>query len=65
MIIRPSKLRSKLSKTLTSYLTYPLSVISSVSSVSGSALIAAQPPRMKKYSSWIEIFKDLYENVNF
>jgi len=31
--------------------------------VSGSALIAAQPPRMKNYPSWIEIFKDLHENV--
>jgi hypothetical protein len=31
--------------------------------VSGSALLAAKPPRMKKYPSWIEILKDLHENV--
>lgn len=44
-------------------MTYPLAVVSTISSVSGSALIATQPPRMKKHSSWIEIFKDLHENV--
>lgn len=44
-------------------ITYPLAVISTVSCVSGSTLIAGQPPRMLIYSSWIDVFKHLYETV--
>lgn len=42
-----------------STITYPISVVSSVSIVAGSGLVAGQPPKMPLYKSWIEIFKDL------
>lgn len=50
------------SSLLASSVTYPLSVVSTVSSISGSALIAGRPPRMALYASWIDVFKHLYEN---
>lgn len=43
-------------------MSYPLSVVSTVSCVTGSRLVAGQPPRMVVYTSWIEAFKHLYEN---
>jgi len=42
-------------------ITYPLSVISTVSCVSGTSLLAGQPPRMLVYPSWIDVFKHLYD----
>jgi len=42
-------------------ITYPLSVVSTVSCVSGSSLIAGRPPRMMIYPSWLDVFKHLYE----
>jgi carrier protein len=43
-------------------ITYPLSVVSTVSSISGSALVAAKPPKMALYASWMDVFRHLYEN---
>lgn len=51
-----------LSSLFASSLTYPLQLVSSVSSISGSQLIAAQPPRMAVYKSWIDVFKQHYES---
>lgn len=45
-----------------SSVTYPLSLVSTVSSVSGCQLIAGQPPRIQYYKSWIDVFKQHYEN---
>lgn len=45
-----------------SSVTYPLSLVSTVSSINGSSLIAGRPPRMAMYTSWMECFKHLYEN---
>jgi len=47
---------------LASSIAYPLSVVSTVSAISGSDLVAARPPKMPLYSNWIEILKDLYES---
>lgn len=46
-----------ISSLFASSVTYPLSLVSVVSGVSGCQLIAGQPPRMPVYKSWIEIFK--------
>lgn len=46
----------------TSNITYPLSVVTTVSCISGSALLAGRPPKMPLYKSWVEVFKHLYEN---
>lgn len=43
-------------------ITYPLSVVTTVSCVSGSSLAAAVPPKMPMYNSWIGVFKHLYES---
>lgn len=43
--------------------TFPLLITSNVSCVSGSTLIAGQPPRMLTHSSWIDVLKHLYETV--
>ncbi|CAF0974542.1 unnamed protein product [Brachionus calyciflorus] len=50
------------SSLISNSITYPLSVVSTISCISGSALMAARPPRMLLYSSWIDIFRNLYEN---
>lgn len=50
---------------LSNSLTYPLSLVSSISSISGSALVAAKPPRMPSYESWVDVFKHLYEQVTY
>ena len=50
---------------LTNSITYPLSVVTSVSCISGSSLLAGRPPKMPLYKSWVEVFKHLYENVYF
>lgn len=47
---------------LTNSITYPLSVVTSVSCISGSTLLAGRPPKMPLYKSWVEVFKHLYEN---
>ena len=52
-------------KLIANSITYPLSVVSTVSSISGAALVAAKPPKMALYASWIDVFKHLYENVSF
>ncbi|RNA18405.1 mitochondrial carrier -like protein [Brachionus plicatilis] len=41
--------------------TYPLSLVSSISCISGSSIMAARPPRMALYASWIDVFKHLYD----
>lgn len=46
---------------LANSVTYPLSVVSTVCSISGSQLVAGQPPKMLVYASWIDAFKHLYE----
>lgn len=51
-----------ISSIFASSVTYPISLVSTVSTISGSQLIAGQPPRMPKYKSWIDIFKYHYEN---
>jgi hypothetical protein len=51
-------------KTVSSSITYPLSVVSTVSTVSGSGLLAGSYPKMVYHASWIEAFKNLYENVS-
>lgn len=43
-------------------ITYPLTVVSTVSCVSGANLVAGMPPKMPMYNSWVEIFKHLYES---
>lgn len=43
-------------------ITYPLSVVTTVSCVSGSSLVAGRPPKMPIYNSWIGVFKHLYES---
>jgi hypothetical protein len=52
-------------KLIANSITYPLSVVSTVSGISGSQLVAAKPPKMALYTSWIEVFKHLQENVFF
>ncbi|KAM8709438.1 hypothetical protein ACLKA7_016271 [Drosophila subpalustris] len=42
-----------------SSLLYPLQVVSTCSSISGSRLMAGQPPIMPKYSSWVDCWNDL------
>jgi len=44
--------------------TYPLSVVTTVSCISGSGLKAALPPNMPNYSSWLNVFQHLYETVS-
>lgn len=51
-----------ISSLFASSVTYPMNLVSTVSSVSGSKLIASQPPRMPTYKSWIEVFKQHYEH---
>lgn len=46
---------------LASSVTYPLSVVSSVSAISGANLVASRPPKMKAYATWIDVFWHLYE----
>lgn len=46
---------------LANSVTYPLSVVSTVCSISGSNIAAGKPPRMVMYTSWIEAFKHLYD----
>lgn len=43
-------------------ITYPLTVVTTVSCVSGSSLVAGLPPKMPMYNSWIGVFKHLYES---
>lgn len=43
-------------------ITYPLTVVSTVSCVSGANLVAGRPPKMPMYNSWVGIFKHLYES---
>jgi len=50
-------------KLFASSVSYPMSLVSTVSSINGSQLIAAQPPRMPIYKSWIDVFKHHYESV--
>lgn len=45
-----------------SSITYPLAVITTVSCISGSTLVAGQPPKMPIYNSWLGIFKHLMES---
>jgi len=45
-------------------ITYPLSVVSSVSCISGSGLNAALPPLMPNYSSWLGVLQHLYQTVS-
>lgn len=49
------------SSLIASSVTYPLSLVSTVSTISGSAILAGQPPRMLVYASWIDVFRHLYE----
>jgi len=49
------------SSLVASSVTYPLSLVSTVSTISGSALVAGRPPRMAVYASWIDVFRNLYE----
>lgn len=42
-------------------ITYPLSVVTTISCVSGSTLAAGRPPKMPTYNSWVGVFKHLYE----
>ncbi len=51
-------------KLVSSSITYPLSLVSTVSCVAGSGIVAGQPPRMRIYNSWIDIFQHLYETVS-
>lgn len=51
-----------ISSLFASSVTYPISLVSTVSSISGSQLIAGQPPRMPRYKSWVEVFKVHYES---
>jgi len=43
-------------------ITYPLSVVATVSGISGSELVAAKPPKMALYSTWIEVLQHLHKN---
>lgn len=52
-------LNEAISSLLASSITYPLSLVSTVSSISGSSIMAARPPRMPAYSTWIDVFKHL------
>lgn len=54
-----------ISSLFASSVTYPLSLVSTISSIGGSHLIAGQPPMAKNYKSWIEVFKHYYENNQF
>ena len=45
-------------------LTYPLTVVATVSCVAGADLVAGKPPKMPMYNSWVGIFKHLYESVS-
>lgn len=42
-------------------ITYPLTVVTTVSCVTGSSLAAGKPPKMPSYNSWVGVFKHLYE----
>jgi len=42
-----------------SSLLYPLQVVSTCSAISGSRLMAGQPPIMPKYSTWVDCWNDL------
>jgi len=46
-------------------ITYPLSIVSTISCVSGSSLAAANPPNMPIYTSWLGVFKHLSETNGF
>ena len=46
-------------------ITYPLSIVSTISCVSGSSLAAANPPNMPVYTSWLGVFKHLSETVRY
>lgn len=48
--------------TVSSSITYPLSVVSTVSTVSGSGLLAGSYPKMVYHASWLDAFRNLYEN---
>jgi len=47
---------------LANMITYPLSLVSTVTCISGSSLIAGQPPKMHVYVNWTEAFKHLRDN---
>lgn len=46
-------------------ITYPLSVVSTVSCVSGSSLAAAKPPNMPTYISWLGVLRHLRDTVRY
>jgi len=50
-------------KLVASSITYPLSVVSTISCVSGSSLVAARPPKMPLYSSWVDVLRHLSRSV--
>jgi hypothetical protein len=57
------KYTDTLSSVLAFVITSPLSVVTTISSISGSELVAATPPNMPRYRSWISVLNHLYENV--
>lgn len=50
-----------ISSIFASSVTYPVSLVSTVSSISGANILAGQPPRMPLYKSWIDVYKRHYE----
>jgi carrier protein len=55
------KLVDMTSSLIANSITYPLAVVTTVSCISGSMLVAGQPPKMPQYNSWCGVFKHLYE----